>query len=481
MSGDASATSRVSEAEAALMALGRLATSLSFYPEEHPLVGEALAEALPRLQSLASPDGFTIKLIEGEVVWGDQPLFVETPQPGALVGGLVRRGVDSLTFEADVSTEELTVLGRALGEDPRGLDMAGGLSGRLASRGVKHIRADELVTVGERLGTGGGGFAGADARDVYFGALDVIRGAMSAALAGRPLDVQDATVAARTLVERILEDRSAFVGLTCIKGHDQYTFTHSLHICILAVGLGDAAGLESDELMSLGTAALLHDIGKVLVPREILRKPGRLSDEEWAAIARHPVDGAVLLAQYEDLPPEAPVVAYEHHLKPSGGGYPKTERARDLCPFSLMVTIADVYDALTTVRPYRGAMSPVEALATMTQDERAEFDGRLLQWFGEMLGTYPPGTAVELSTGEKAVVCAADASSPQEPLVRVVVDANGKRLAPPPEVRLSEPGERRRIVNALPAEPWGVEFAPVLQEWLRARASEEGDDAAAGA
>ena len=472
---DAPPTPEIAEAEAALAALGRLVTSLSFYPEEHPLVVGSLGESHPRLEALAASRDFVVKLIEGQVIWGEDRLFQNAPQPGGLIGGLLRRGVDSLTFGPGVSADEVRALARALGEDPKQLELAGGLQGRLASRGVKHILADSLVTSGGQSGGGGGGFAGSDAQDVYFGALDVIRGAMRATVAGEPIDVEGATTAARGLVERILEDRSAFIGLTCIKGHDQYTFSHSLHICILAVGLGDAAGLDRDELMRLGTSALLHDVGKVLVPREVLRKPGKLTDEEWKAIARHPVDGAILLAEYDALPGEAVLVAYEHHLKPSGAGYPKTRRPRELCPFSLMVTVADVYDALTTVRPYRAPMSPVEALGTMAQDTKAEFDPRLLQWFGRMLGTYPPGTAVELSTGEKAVVCSGQMSAPERPIVRIVVGSDGARLTTTVEADLSTATEPRRIVAALPADPWGAEFAPVLQEWIRAQSAAQKD------
>jgi HD-GYP domain-containing protein (c-di-GMP phosphodiesterase class II) len=303
---------------------------------------------------------------------------------------------------------------------------------------------------------------------------------MSSALSGCVVDVASTRDVVRELVETVLEDKPVVVSLTCLKGHDDYTFAHSLHICLLSLALGDSMGLGQEQLCDLGTCALLHDVGKILVPLSVLRKPGKLDDGEWEAICRHPVDGARILSEYDELPPLAPVVAFEHHLRYDLAGYPKPQAHSDVSPFSMIVAIADVYDALTTERPYRQPMRPEQAIEIMIQEGDGQFEPRLVRWFADLLGAYPPGSFVQLTSGESGVVCCANPSDTSRPLVRLLLDGNGERLDPPLDVDLTQlhpaSGAHRHTISACAdPSPSGVVPMNVVGEWANAHQSPDDD------
>jgi HD-GYP domain-containing protein (c-di-GMP phosphodiesterase class II) len=455
--------------ETAMTALNRALTSLDFYPSEHPLVAQSLEHAHARLSALLDevPE-ITLKLIEGHMVYGEHRLFAGAPPPG-LIGGLLRRDVQGITFARGLRLAEVAELARIARMQPSELEAHGGVKAEMLRRGIAHVRLEHLVITGTQAG---GGYAAASAGDVYLRALDVVHGAMASALNGRVVDVASTRDVVRELVDRVLEDRPVVVSLTCLKGHDDYTFAHSLHICLLSLALGDSMGLDQSQLCDLGTCALLHDVGKVLVPLKVLRKPGKLDGSEWEAICRHPVDGARILSEYEELPPLAPVVAFEHHMRYDLGGYPKARGHKEMSPFSMVVSIADVYDALTTQRPYRQPMRPEQAVETMIQEGEGQFEPRLVRWFADMLGAYPPGSFVQLTSGESGVVCCANPNDASRPLVRVLFDANGRRLDPPVDVDLSEVdpayrGYRHTISDCIDPASVGVAPMDVVGEWAR--------------
>lgn len=459
--------------EGAIVALNRARTTLDFYPPEHPLLQRSLEHAHTLFSELlAETPEITLKLIEGHMVYGDQRLFAGAASPG-LVGGLLRRDVQSMTFVKGLRVEEVAELARIAHMQPAELEARDGVQAEMGRRGITHVRFEDLVITGTQAG---GGYVAASAGDVYLRALDVVHGAMSSAFSGRIVDVEGTRDVVRELVDRVLEDRSVVVSLTCLRGHDDYTFAHSLHICLLALALGESMGLDQSQLCDLGACALLHDVGKILVPLSVLRKPGRLDDTEWAAIRRHPVDGARILSEHEELPILAPVVAFEHHLRYDLSGYPKTQGHSDMSPFSMIVAISDVYDALTTERPYRQPMRPEQALETMIQEqEEGQFEPRLVRWFADLLGAYPPGSFVELTSGEAGVVCRANPDDASRPCVRLLFDADGEPIDPPADIDLvadtdAASGEPRYAISrCLDASPAGVAPMDVVAEWARAQ------------
>jgi HD-GYP domain-containing protein (c-di-GMP phosphodiesterase class II) len=416
-------------------ALTKAMRNIAFYPAEHPMVAQMTNEAVRAVQRVVEQGECLIKFIDGNVVLDDKPLFDMPASIGSLVGACHNRDIDAITFVPGIRPNEVGDLVKVLTTDPDEVRAQGGASAMLGRRGVTHISVDTL----RALAVGAGREQSlSPMRETYAGALDVMRSAVGRARIGAPLNVQGAEHTVDRLVDAILREQSAMLGLISVKNYDEYTFTHALHICILCLGLGHATGLPLDRLKELGVAALLHDVGKVFVPLEILRKPDKLTPDEFKAIARHPIDGALILFRQERAPAVAPVVAFEHHIQCNGTGYPQVGASWELNLYSLMVSIADVYDALTTERPYRPPLSPERALEMMHESQRDQFDERLLGRFTEMLGKYPAGTLLRLSSGELAIVSRSNPNNSARPFARLVVDDDGRRSLGRDELDLAQ-------------------------------------------
>ena len=195
----------------------------------------------------------------------------------------------------------------------------------------------------------------------------------------------EAEVIVRSLSVAMHADRQVVLPLLQLREFDQYTTTHSLNVAVLAMGLAEQLNCTPREVRALGLAGLLHDIGKVHVPIEILTKPGRLTDEERSVMQAHPVEGARLIMQSGERLDLAAVVAYEHHIMLDGRGYPALRYARECAMASRLVHVCDVYDALRTNRPYRDAWSSEKTLAYLTERAGTEFDPSLVTAFVKML------------------------------------------------------------------------------------------------
>jgi len=416
-------------------ALTRAMKNIAFYPLEHPMVGEMTNEAVRAVQRVVAQGECLVKFINGTVVLDDKPLFDMPGSIGSLVGACHNRDIDAITFVPGVRPNEVGDLVKVLTTDPDEVRAQGGASAMLGRRGVTHVSVDAL----RALAAGAGREQSlSPARETYAGALDIMRSAVSRARTGTPLNIEGAEHAVDRLIDEILREQSAMLGLVSVKNYDEYTFTHALHICILCLGLGHAIGLPVDRLKEVGVAALLHDVGKVFVPLEILRKPDKLTPDEFKAIARHPIDGALILFRQERAPAVAPVVAFEHHIQCNGTGYPQVGATWELNLYSLMVSIADVYDALTTERPYRPPLSPERALEMMHESQREQFDERLLGRFTEMLGKYPAGTLVRLSSGDPAIVSHFNPNDAARPFVHLIIDDGGRRALGRNEMDLAQ-------------------------------------------
>ena len=208
----------------------------------------------------------------------------------------------------------------------------------------------------------------------------------------------------QTMVDNVLENRDAFLGLTNIKMYDEYTFAHSVNVSILAVSLGTYLSFTSRRSRHWGCAGLMHDIGKVKVPHEIINKPGKLTDEEWEVVKRHPVEGAMLLAGTSGVSKLAMVAAFEHHQH-GDRGYPDLNDGLQQHPFSQIISLMDAYDAITAARVYyREQTSPDQAVRILLKKRGAPFNPVLVNAFVKMIGLFPIGTVVQLDTGEIGMV-----------------------------------------------------------------------------
>jgi len=222
-----------------------------------------------------------------------------------------------------------------------------------------------------------------------------------------------------------------------------------------------ALNVEGPLLREFGLAALLHDIGKVRTPLEILHKPDKLTDDEFAIVRMHVVDGAEILRRTPDIPPLAPVVAFEHHLRMDGTGYPVGVTRARLNLGTMLCSIADVYDAMRSQRTYQESFPSDRILAVMKRNDGVQFDQHLVRRFSQLMGIYPPGNLVRLDTNEIAVVIRIYAPDPYRPKVRVVVGSDGERLARPRDVNLWETSPERggpqTILGAVDATAVGID------------------------
>jgi HD-GYP domain-containing protein (c-di-GMP phosphodiesterase class II) len=285
----------------------------------------------------------------------------------------------------------------------------------------------------------------AELRRVYASGITALRTASDQAAVGEAVDLRATQAVVEQLYDQVLDDPGYGLLLSAVKSYDEYTYFHMVNVCLLSVALGQAIGLRRDQVLVLGLGGLLHDIGKVFVPAEILNSTRRLDEEQWRLVQRHPLDGAgMLLTTGTGLVHPASSVLLEHHASYDGGGYPYLHEHTPSVP-SRLVAVADCFDAVTSKRSYRQPMTRQDALALLRSSSGTGFDPQAVASFQVLLGRYPTGSLVALSSGEQAVVVRQHERFVDRPGVLVLFDASGT----PTEVE-------ERDLAADPRGPWVV-------------------------
>ena len=233
---------------------------------------------------------------------------------------------------------------------------------------------------------------------------------------------------ADSLIDEIISKKNVLINLVDIKSMDNYTYQHSVNVAVLSLILGIQLKLNRLELYDLCIGALVHDIGKILIPKEILLKTDKLSDSEFTVIKEHTVKGFDYAKKMSEISAVARAVALQHHERYDGKGYPDHRKGTDIHKFARIVAITDVYDALTSDRPYRRALSPSEALEYIMANGASQFDYEMVKIFAKVVVPYPEGTMVKLSTGEYAVIEEVFQSYPLRPKVKVVKSLSPERV-----------------------------------------------------
>ena len=232
------------------------------------------------------------------------------------------------------------------------------------------------------------------------------------------------------LVDQLGHNAEIALILSSLQRHDAYTYDHSINVGLLSICLARYIGWKGVDLHEFGIAALIHDVGKLYTPLEVLNKPGRLSPAEWIVMKRHPRDGYEILKEGGVGSDMAPYIALEHHIGPDGEGYPPLAYGPDrIHPGSQIVRIADIYDAFTTIRPYRSQARPTEVLKMLRkQGKNRQLDADFVEAFCEMMGDFPIGSSVRLSNGRIGLVVDVHPEEPQRPLVRILRDERGREV-----------------------------------------------------
>jgi len=273
---------------------------------------------------------------------------------------------------------------------------------------------------------------------------------------GKAISAEAANELVDEISSSVMRNPGALISLARLKTADDYTYMHSVAVCALMVSLARQLKLDEKQIRDAGMSGLLHDLGKAMIPMEILNKPGKLTDEEFDLIKTHPAEGHRLLVEGGTVG-EIPLdVCLHHHEKVDGRGYPHQLKDEQISLFAKMGAVCDVYDAITSNRPYKAGWDPAESIRKMTEWCNGHFDAKVFQSFIKSIGIYPVGSLVRLSSGRLAVVTEQSEKSLLTPNVKVFFSTKANAYIQPEVIHLSRPGTTEKIVSREDAATWGI-------------------------
>ena len=364
-----------------LTALTQALSTMSLYGDDHPATERSVEGALERLRELQEPDPkLQFTFLSGEVLFGSE--VVHDLEGWEWSSRLVKAGVERIEF---LSPVELDYFGRFLSHLAVRLGIRPASSADIWQMGESPIRygqvalgQGQVLRLEPAMPVATLTYSLREERETMDWVHQEIQN-------GARIPMVEADAVVRSLSIAMHAEQAMVLPLLQLKEFDQYTTTHSMNVSVLAMALGEYLDLGGATVRALGVAGLLHDLGKTCIPREILIKPGKLTDAERVVVREHPIVGARMLLASPEPMELAAVVAYEHHVMLDGGGYPALRDARGAQYASMLVHVCDVYDALRTNRPYREAWESERALAYIHDRAGVEFDPTIAQAFIAMM------------------------------------------------------------------------------------------------
>lgn len=334
----------------------------------------------------------------------------------------------------------------------RGMKLTPALISLLRSRGYTRVALEDTLTgdieIDESIQE--------ETRQTTIRVMDAV---MKNILRGSPGDVRPVREAVDTIVADLRNNPKATVGLYSLCAFDEETYTHSINVCILSLCIAGVLGWSVPRLKELGLGALLHDVGKVLIPKHIINKPTLLTDEEYELVKTHSMKGFELLQQCYNVGPVVAHAALDHHERLDGSGYPRQIRGSSITEFGRIVAVADVYEAMTADRPQRRAVLPEAVQAFLMEKRGILFDGDMVEAMFKRIALYPTGTILSLWGGYVGVVIKQDPRANHRPVVRIVSGpgihrATDVSLYERPEMTVNlilddYPPETRRLITEL--------------------------------
>ncbi|MBS55134.1 MAG: diguanylate cyclase [Oceanospirillaceae bacterium] len=315
-----------------------------------------------------------------------------------------------------------------------------------------------------------------EANRTYQAAKVQVKQLFASAHLGQALNMKQAQVMVKDCVQRVISNPNAMLWLTRLKHQDEYTAEHSVNVSLLAISLGQHLDLAPYELENLGICGLMHDIGKMKVPDEILNKPGRLTPEEFEEMARHTTYARQLLMGRSDIYPGAVDVAWTHHERLDGKGYPRGIDSTKISLFTRIVSVVDAYDAMTSDRVYKAGMSSLEAMKILNKNAGTQFDKEVVKKFIAMIGLYPPGYLLQMTNGEVGIILSADEGYQLKPRVIMILDKN-KQPQPEQIINLAmnpvdRDGQPYKADGVFRSGNFGVSVSDYIQRGLRIKGFE---------
>jgi len=449
-------TSQLAQRVAVLLAAS--IRTVMLYPLAHPAVGQPLQELTGILEEmLQERREIHLGVVEGTFFLESRPIVAPTPAVAGLAERLSKKKIEALTIYPGVTRDDLFSLSSLLArrditceQFPDELDKRGIWSIRLGiDQEVHDEQADDTEGTASRT---------------YFQALNAVRDTMREVENGRIPTGEWINAVVDNMVSVTMKDPTTLLGLAMIKDYDNYTFSHSVNVGILALSFGSFLGLDQESLRDLNTAGLLHDIGKTTVDKAILNNPGKLSASEFEQMKKHAEAGAEIVAQMKDISPQVADAVLGHHIKFNRTGYPEWASARSFSHFAELVAVADCYDAITTLRTYNVPTLPKAAMDIMHRLAGSALNAELVEQFEKMMGEYPVGTLVRLDSNEIALVVKPHPMESVPPAVKVIMDARGELLPQPRLVSLAPVGGTRyaSIVSPVDALLKNIDVASYL-------------------
>ncbi|MBI4558254.1 MAG: HD-GYP domain-containing protein [Candidatus Hydrogenedentes bacterium] len=435
------------------------------YPSDHPYVLDSLRGFLQELaRFLHEKDDVTLSVADEELYFDGARLIDEQAAFLALVKDFAARKVSAITFRRGVTEEELSKFITLSVGKPSDLQEAGGIRTLLERDGVRRIALDQKTLVLPGMVAAGPKAREAVrvSRDIYRTVVQTVIAAFMDATDKSKVNVSVLENTVGLVVAGIARQADLYLDLSRVKSFHEYTFFHSTNVAILSLLIASKLHFGDRQMHRLGVAALLHDIGKVKTPMEILDKPGRLTEAEFKIMQKHPVDGARILAGQEDVDGLAITIAAQHHAHYNMTGYPNFQRLGRLHFLSHLVTIADVFDALTSDRSYRKALLPDRAMQIILNGRGTTFHPLLTKVFVQLSGVYPVGSVVELDDGAVAAVCKPNPDDVFRPWVRPVsasVNGRGGNELINLSEKASDGSYLRSIVRSLDPRDRNIEIA----------------------
>ncbi len=419
---------------------------LRLYAVDHPATTkqvETLQDGL--FTMLQHKKMIKMGLLEGTLFVEDHLIMQEFQAATELVEMLESRELAGFEFMAGLSANEIQTLLHLLHS---GSNTGQDFADALVSQGVKKIRAIAATEDDEDEAQ--------QPRKVYHKALKVVDQIFQDVRMGEIPSSEDAIKVVKDMAHLTMTEPHAMLALSMLKDYDNYTFTHSVNVSVLALAIGRACQLTEEQLKTLGLGGLLHDLGKLRVDVNIITKPGRLTDSEFDEIKEHPGYGAEIIKEMEGVTDEVMQIVHGHHLRYDRTGYPSNVPGEVISPLVEMTAIADAYDAMTTLRSYQRPFTPRKAIARLKDVRGSSLHPDYVTHFIESLGPYPVGSLVRLDNNEIGLVTKVEPKDTSLVDIKIIYDSAGAMLDDPYTIQL-RPDQPRKIIAEVDPQTKGID------------------------
>lgn len=426
--------------------------AVHLYPPDHPARLQPLRKTAQILEEfLKSAPAFYIAHEEGILVVQGTGFVDRFPSMAECLDRFLERKIKRIEFQKGMNLDDLKGVIELLSLPPEGLKGFPTVGDFLRKVGAFHVQVEmEEEDLKKK------------AYRTYTEAKSYIVQFWNEARLGRLPEGEKARTLVTDLSQILEQDPNALLGLTLLSDYDNYTFNHSVNVGIFALSLAEELGYKKEKL-SIGLGGLLHDVGKTRIPLEVINKPGKLTDEEWELMKLHPIYSAEIVTQMKlnDIYD----VVYQHHCGFDRRGYPQLPPSKELNEGAMITSVCDVYDSVTTLRPYQRQHTPQEGIAVLLKlKNKGQLRPEYVDTFIRMLGIYPVGTTVRLNTGEIGVVVETHRDAEDRPRLKIVRDARGNLLRIPEELDLREEGRKHiRIVGTLDPFSVGIKISDYVE------------------